>query len=128
MPTGFKFPFQKSTGSIGYFDMSSEELEIIDHNLRSLLVTNWGERVMHYDFGCNLREFLFEPKTGELKEKISERIFSQVEKWMPFLIISEMNILFYPEDSSLGENQMLIRMRYFLAKKPQNVGSTSVIV
>ena len=55
MAIGFSFPFQVATGSLGYFSVTEDELSAVDANLKSLLLTNWGERVMHFEFGGNLK-------------------------------------------------------------------------
>ena len=95
MAIGFTFPFAKSTGSIGYLETTNTELAAVEQNFKSLLLTNWGERVMHADFGCNLIEFLFEQQVNnELQERIGDRIVSQVNKWMPFVSIDKLNLIF----------------------------------
>src|SRR3990167_3546047 len=105
MPVGFTFPLQRSTGSVGYFDVTKDDLQIAKNNLRCLALTNWGERVMHYNHGFNLREFLFEEKRGEsLKIAIADRISSQVEMWMPYISIERLNIQFAEERPEIGEN------------------------
>jgi phage baseplate assembly protein W len=79
-------------------------------NLRSLLLTNWGERVMHFDFGCNLREFIFEPRSKSLKGRIAERIKAQVAKWMSFLTLTGIFITFADEDPAVPENGFHIHL------------------
>lgn len=120
MSIGLTIPFQQSTGSIGYFRVTQDEFEAIKNNLHSLLTTNWGERVLHYNFGCNLREFIFEPKRGEeLKIRIADRINSQVALWMPFIKLDELNILFTEDSGKIPENGIGVQMAYRLLRKPE---------
>lgn len=128
MTIGFDFPFAVATGSLGYFSMTNDELSASAVDIKSLLVTNWGERVMHYSFGCNLREFLFEQKTGDLKSQIADRIISQFDKWLPFIRVSELNILFSDDRPEIPENAIGIAISYILTHKPDLKGSTSFIV
>ncbi len=58
---------------------------------------------MHADFGCNLREFLFEPKTKILKSAIADRVKSQFAKWLPFLTVVGLFITFSEEDSAVPD-------------------------
>lgn len=119
MAIGFTLPFSKTTGSLGHFDVSVTELQAVENNLRSLLITNWGERVMHHNFGCNLIEFLFEPMSGdEMKERITDRIVSQVGKWMPFVSVKNTEITFSDDDNSLSSNSIRIRIHFSLSNRP----------
>ncbi len=110
MSIGFSFPFQPSTGSLGYLEVTNDVVSAITANVRSLLLTNRGERVMHVDFGCNLREFLFEPRSKGLKTRIAERIKNQLAKWMPFLALTGLYVTFSDEDPAVPENGFNIHL------------------
>lgn len=121
MSIGISFPFALATGSLGYFEATSDVVDAIRSNLRSLLLTNWGERVMHYDFGCNMREFLFEPRNAQLRGSIAERIKAQVSKWMPFLVLTELFVMFDSDDRSLGENGIKVSIKATFGNIPVNL-------
>src|SRR6478736_115651 len=110
MSIGFNFPFQAATGSLGYIEVTDDVASAIVANLRSLLLTNWGERVMHVDFGCNLREYLFEQKSRSLKVRIADRIKTQITKWMPFLNLTGIYLTFSEDDPNVPENGFHIRL------------------
>lgn len=119
MAIGLTLPFAQSTGSVGYFEFTSDEYTAIQQNLKSLLVTNWGERVMHYNFGCNLREFIFEPIRGrDLKERIADRVLSQVNMWLPFVSVDELNIVLAEDDPSVPENGIGVRIIFRISSRP----------
>lgn len=90
--------------------MTDDIVSAITANVRSLLLTNRGERVMHIDFGCNLREFLFEQRSKGLKTRISERIKNQLSKWMPFLALTGLFVTFPDEDPAIPENGFHIHL------------------
>jgi phage baseplate assembly protein W len=121
VPIGLSFPFSQSTGSLGYLEPTSDVISAIQANLRVLLLTNWGERPMRYEFGCNMREFLFEPATDELRGRIAERIRAQLAKWMPFLSLSELFINFTGEQGSAIENGVTVKMKVLYGNIPVNV-------
>lgn len=73
---------------------------------------------MHYHFGCNLIQFLFEQKTKDLKNSIADRILDQISTWMPFLSVDELNILFSEDDPSILENAILLRIKFSLNRRP----------
>lgn len=118
MSIGFNFPFQPSTGSLGYLEVTEDVAAAIRANLRSLLLTNWGERVMHVDFGCNLREFLFEARTRSLQPRIADRVKSQISRWMPYLTLRVLNVIFSDEDPSLSENGFRIHLEVVYGNIP----------
>lgn len=103
MPISVTFPLNLSTGSLGYLEPTNDIVDAIKSNLRQLLLTNWGERLMHYDFGCNFIEFLFEQKTPNLRFSIAERVKSQMSKWMPFLSLKSLFIIFSDDDKSVPD-------------------------
>lgn len=108
MSIGLDFPFSLSTGSLGYAAVTNDDVAAITANLKSLLLTNWGERPMQPQLGCNLREFLFEPQTRALRAPISDRINSQLKRWMPFLTVESLDVKFSSDDPSIGKNAMRI--------------------
>ena len=50
-------------------------------------MTNPGERVMNSDFGVGIRVLLFENIDTDISERIRERLFDQVNRYMPFIKI-----------------------------------------
>jgi len=129
MSIGFTLPFQRSSGSVGYFDTTSNEIDAARQDLHSLFITNWGERLMHFNFGCNLREFLFEQgNEDELKSRISDRIRSQVSTWLPFIELDIVNIFFSTDSPDVPENGIGISVEYHIASKPDLRGSAAILV
>ncbi len=118
MPIGLTLPFARTTGSVGYLEFTSDEFAAIHQNLRSLLVTNWGERVMHYKLGCNLIEFLFEPRVTELRDKIADRVISQLATYMSFVVVDELVILFSEDDGAVPENGIGVHIKFRLTSRP----------
>ena len=66
--------------------------EVADQNLKMIILTAPGERVMNPDFGVGVRNYLFEQETPFLAEEIRNNIKSQVERYAPFIKIQKLNI------------------------------------
>ena len=129
MPIGFTLPFSKSSGSIGFFETTSSPLAAVQENLKALLLTNKGERVNHYNMGCNLKEFLFENNSpDELRAKIAVRILSQIELWMPFVGIKSLLILTSEDDESVTENTIKIKITFYLSSAPDTSSKFDLLV
>ena len=60
-------------------------------NLRTLLLTSPGERVMDVEFGVGLRKYLFEPNLYGTQSAIEGEIKAQAQKYMPFISIIDIS-------------------------------------
>lgn len=109
--------------------MTTDEISTLTQDVRSILVTNWGERVMHYNFGCNFIEFVFEQINGEeLKSRIADRVLSQLAMWLPILTINELNILTSQDNSDLPENAIAILIVFSVKNKPDLKGRETFVI
>tara|TARA_B100000131_G_C18009381_1_gene569827 strand:+ start:430 stop:807 length:378 start_codon:yes stop_codon:yes gene_type:complete len=61
----------------------------IRQNLKMLVLTEPGERVMNGNFGVGLKRLLFEPVHPTTYERIKERIMSQTSLYLPFINIKD---------------------------------------
>lgn len=73
----------------GPYSLHTRLKPMIKQNLKMLLLTIPGERVMDPDFGVGVQKFLFEQDTIDLRSHLAERISNQVMRYMPFLKIRE---------------------------------------
>lgn len=69
----------------GPFLLNKNLKEVVRQNLKNLMLTEPGERIMDADFGVGLKRLLFEPVHPVTYDKIKTRIRQQVKKYMPFL-------------------------------------------
>lgn len=124
MSIGLTVPFSRPTGSLGILAFTDDEVDAARQNIKSLLITNWGERPMHFHLGCNFIEFSFEPLRNEdLRRRMMDRVVDQCQKWLPFVKIVEMDIKFHEDDLSVPENGVGVFMRFSLISRPSNVAS-----
>ncbi len=82
---GPRLPLSKDS-TFGFFSLIDEYKEEIKQNLKNLVLTSPGERVMNPDFGVGLRRFLFDPREKTISG-VRQRLESQVRKYMPFVRI-----------------------------------------
>lgn len=67
--------------------------ELIAQNVKMLILTAPGERIMDPFFGVGLRNFLFENKTELTFENIRSKIREQIGIYLPFVVINEIEIV-----------------------------------
>ena len=82
-------PFARDAASLGALASSTTSIQATLYNLKSLVLTNWGERPNHFYLGCNLIEFVFAPNDGETHDRIVGRIEEQVSQWLPYVLLGE---------------------------------------
>jgi phage baseplate assembly protein W len=88
IPVGIKTPLQFSDGDgQEIFNMNITLKDQIRDNLRNLILTNHGERVIQYNFGGNLRPLLAEYYNKEtFDSEAMIRINTAINKFMPFIV------------------------------------------
>ena len=84
-PIGIKTPISFGGTSGQMFSMNYNIGDQIKDNLKNLLLTNSGERLMLTDFGANLRPLAFELSNDDVAAEAIRRISSAVSKYMPFV-------------------------------------------
>ena len=109
-----KLPFRRH--AVDGYSMNKNLLDAVKQNLKHLILTAPGERMMDPDFGVGIRNYLFEMNSENTQADISAKIYEQVEKYMPFIDLE--NIIFPAfrgaEDEVLDvdKNQLNIRTEF----------------
>ena len=85
---GIKLPMIGKLGNL--FDLSYSTQDQAISNLKNLLFTTPGERVMQPLFGTELRSSLFEQNDNALREEIYDSITRSIEFWLPYIGINEL--------------------------------------
>ena len=88
---GIKLPMLPGAGNS--FQLNYTTLDQAKSNLKNLIFTNQGERVMQPKFGCNLRRLLFENDGNIVSQKIEENIRQQVGIWLPYVNIKKLTAI-----------------------------------
>lgn len=103
---GVKLPITRN--DIYGYTMIDNVPELIRQNLKMLILTNPGERVMIPEFGVGIQSYLFENFSDTIYIDIENAIKKQVKKYMP--VVSIQNILF--DTSEPDNNKLGISIRY----------------
>ncbi len=87
-------------------------VSVIQQNLKMILLTSPGERIMDPNFGVGMKRFLFEQNNASTYSVIRARIKKQVKQYMGFLEIHD--ILFSTEENNdnISANQLLVTIRF----------------
>lgn len=84
---GITLPIQRGNG--GYFAQSYQTSEQVKSNIKNLILTRKGERLLHPNFGTDLYNTLFNQNTDDLESEIERSIDRAIQEWMPYISIDE---------------------------------------
>ena len=101
-----KLPITKD--SADGFTMIKDFQTLIKQNLKMLLLTSRGERVMEPSFGVGLKTYIFSSFTQSTFDDIEANIIKQVAIYIPVIVIKEIN--FVADDHDL--NMLRVSIKY----------------
>jgi len=101
-----KLPLTQDSGD-GY-TMIKRIKALVKQNMKMLILTNPGERVMEPDYGVGIREFLFESFESDVFERIDNKIRQQVSQYMPAVTIRKLQFA----NSSPDTNTLSLYLEY----------------
>jgi phage baseplate assembly protein W len=106
---GLSFPL----GFVGsrFFNRTKTVEEQAKHNLKSLLLTNIGERPMQPEFGSKLLSVVFEFRDDALIEEV---INEAVDKWLPYIVINSITTNTEPANP----NRLNVSIDFSVATSP----------
>jgi phage baseplate assembly protein W len=115
----------KSSDRGGIFAVNYTTLTQAKDNLKNLILTRKGERIMNPTFGCDIYKVLFEQMDGGLIEsKIESTILDAVSNWLPYLNIDE--IIFDYDNNDIDNNRINLELKFSLVSNP-NLGESVTI-
>ena len=94
------------------FELIQDYPTLIKQNLKMLILTSPGERMMDTNFGVGLKAYLFELNDEMTYEEITSRIRSQVAQYMPFVEIQQVAFKTPESDPSLFPHDVRTSITY----------------
>ena len=74
------------------FEQSFLTKDQVKSNIKNLLLTKRGERILQPEFGSGLQELLFEPNVDDFEAKIEDTINESLQQWLPYVTAEEIDI------------------------------------
>jgi hypothetical protein len=95
------------------YSLNKTYAEMVSQNLKMLVLTAPGERIMDPEFGVGIRNYLFEPNNELTYQEIETRIINQVSKYLPFLEVR--TTIFGPDEIVDGNpNMFKLQIKYLI--------------
>jgi len=111
---GIVLPIGKATDGV-FFKQSYTTLEQAKSNIKNLILTTRGERLMHPTLGSGLWNLIFEPMQGDdFAEQVKTTIRENVNIWLPYISLDRLVVTVNNEN-----NSVVIGMDISLKNDPQ---------
>jgi len=115
----------KSSNSNGVFSTNYTTLTQAKDNLKNLILTKKGERLMNPEFGCDVWLVLFEQMHGAtIESRIETAIVDAVDTWLPYLSLT--SIVFDYDDNDIDTNRISLDIQFSLASNPNLTESVQI--
>ena len=103
---GVRLPITRN--SIHGYTMIDDINTLIRQNLKMLILTSPGERVMIPDFGVGVRTYLFENFSDTIFVDLTNAIKKQAQKYLPVIVIDDIKF----DSSDKDRNMLGIQITY----------------
>jgi phage baseplate assembly protein W len=123
---GLDLPIRKSEGKEGFFASTSTTIEAVKNNIRNLVQTNPGERLMQPRLGLNLRRFLFNQLTVDDINSMQNEILDTLKFWLPFVEIRDIIIQSSDNDININPNTLSVNIKFNIKQDPNTLDSVQV--
>ena len=124
----FKFPLKSYRR--GFFQGNTDTINAVRENIKTLLLTRKGERVMHANLGTSipvLQGQLFEPiNKDETFENIRLEIESAIKQYLPYIRVINIRMITQDEEPELGNNKIRISMDYTITDQSAIVDTINI--
>lgn len=77
----------------GAYALNKDFQELVKQNVKNVVLTNPGERIMDPDFGVGVRKLLFENSVAPsvYEGKVSARVARQIDRYFPYIELIDIN-------------------------------------
>jgi phage baseplate assembly protein W len=118
---GIEYPLRRGDDVNGYFASTATTLQAAKTNVKMLLETGQGERLMQPQLGTGLRRYLFEQASDELRIMIENDIVDSFAMWLPFLTVTDITI-------NMTNNTLDVSVSFELSSNPGSTASVAVSI
>ena len=109
---GIEFPLDHNLS--GFFRQSKTIPQQVKSNIKNLLLTSKGERVFQPNFGCDLKNVIFEQIDIQSLDEVDESIREALSTWLPYVNINDLIIV----QNESNPNEITISLEYSTTLQP----------
>tara|TARA_R110002020_G_C16320495_1_gene774753 strand:- start:3297 stop:3701 length:405 start_codon:yes stop_codon:yes gene_type:complete len=109
----------------GVFRLNTDYLSMVTQNFTMLLKTLPGERIWNPDFGVGIQTYLFELNAPNTYANLTDRINSQVKRYMPFIQLNDISFAPPENNADLFPNTVAVVIQFTIV--PLQTSTTVVL-
>ena len=117
---GIDLPIRRGEQKDGWFASTTTTIEAVKNNIRNLLSTNQGERLMQPNIGLDLRSILFEQIDDDTILNIQDSILDILKIWLPFVEVKDIQI------TNNNSNELRISIIFNIVQDPNTLDSVTI--
>jgi len=119
---GILLPITQDSSGL-YFQQSFTTLDQASTNIKNLVLTIKGERIMHPSLGTKIYNLLMEPMTDftQMQHIIDNTIRDAVNMWLPYINIDTVTTTF-----NQNQNMMNISIEFSLRNDPASLATLDI--
>jgi len=121
---GIDLPIRRGDEKDGWFASTDTTIEAVKNNIRNLLSTNQGERLMQPNLGLDLRNLLFEQINGDTVLAIQNKILDTFDFWLPFVETRDIQV--DVDETSSNFNTIRVTILFNIVRDPNTLASVSI--
>jgi hypothetical protein len=91
-PPSFEYNSDPATGDSSAIVALVSGMDDIEESLHILLSTSLGERVMQPQYGCNLRDYLFDPLDNGMIGYLKDRVYNSILFYEPRITLENITV------------------------------------
>ena len=123
---GIDLPIRRSDEQDGWFASTATTIEAVKNNIRNLLSTNQGERLMQPTLGLNLRSLLFNQVNDSTIMSIQNKILDSFQYWLPFVEVRDIKIITNEDNKVVGPSEIRVDIAFNIKQDPDTLNSVTV--
>jgi len=96
------------------FENNQSVPSVVLQNLKMIVLTSPGERIMDPNFGVGIKQYLFEQNDSMTHSRVKARIINQVREYMPFVTIDKVSFSSEANNPNVMSNGLLVSIKYYI--------------
>ena len=121
---GIDLPIRFADEKEGGFATTKTTMDAVKNNIRNLLNTHRGERIMQPQMGTTLRRIIFDQIDETTVLKIEDAILDAFQIWLPFVIVRDIQMT--NDSIDTDTNKVNINIVFSIKQDPNTTDSVTL--
>ena len=100
--------------SDGYYEMNKTVVDAIRQNVKNLVMTIPGERIMDPEYGVGLSRYLFETVDSGIESLITSEIEYQMRNYLPQVALKNVSVSTSQRNEDIYDHSLIVKITYYI--------------